>query len=253
MISVIVATYNRADTLGRTLDSLLGQTYADWECVLVDDGSTDSSSDVIARYSDPRIRVIRHPVNRGFNAARNTGLDNIRGEWFTFVDSDDELVPPALETVLRIAEKNDAGCVISNVRDSVTGEPRGFGASHDGFLTQEQSAALRGDHWGITRTSLLGDLRFNERLPGGETALWLLLYARTRRYYVDQALLIVGTSGDRMSTGKLSLRQKVDMYLEFGRDREYLTLLSKLDPPRYRRTVLRLWGARFLHPFVPRG
>jgi glycosyltransferase involved in cell wall biosynthesis len=253
VISVITATYNRAETLARALDSLLSQTYPDWECILIDDGSTDETRRVIARYTDSRIRVFHHPVNRGFNAARNTGLDNIGGEWFTFVDSDDELAPEALEVVLEIGESNDAGCVITNALNLETGELTGVGASHEGFLSQEESAALRGDYWGITRTSFLGELRFNERLPGGETALWTRLYARTRRYYIDQALLIVHTQGgDRMSTKNLSLRQKIDMYSVLSEEPEYLDLLREFDPPHYRRIVLRIWAARFLNPIVPR-
>jgi len=254
MISVVTATYNRADTLSRTLDSLLNQTYPDWECVLVDDGSTDRTSEVIARYTDPRIRVYSHPVNRGVNAAKNTGLDVIRGEWFTLVDSDDELVPEAFAVVLDVAQRTGAEVVISNGMNSTTGEFTGVGPSHEGFLTPQESAALRGDHWGINRTSLLGDLRFCEGLAWGDPTLWTRLYATTRRYYVDLGLLIVHTQAtDRVSQRRRSLREKIDIYTVLSKEPEYLHVLRRLNPPEYRRTVLRIWAARILGPIVSRG
>jgi glycosyltransferase involved in cell wall biosynthesis len=254
VISVVTATYNRAETLPRALNSLLNQTCPDWECILVDDGSTDGTSDVIARLADPRIRVYVHPVNRGVSAAKNTGLDNMRGEWFTLLDSDDELVPEALEIVLGVAKDTGATSVLANSVDSVTGEMAGIGPSHEGWLTPKESTALRGDHWGITKTDLLGDMRFNERLPGGETTLWTRLNRTVDRYYIHRALSIYHTEGADMVTKRhLSMRQKVDLFAVLGEESEYLKVLGELDPPQYRRTMLRIWAARILDPIVPRG
>ena len=247
-----MATHNRAGTLPRALDSLLSQTYRDWECILVDDGSTDRTSEIIARYDDPRIHVHVHPVNRGVTAAKNTGLDNIRGEWFTFLDSDDELMPEALETVLEVAERTGADSVLTNCLDVVTGEWTGIGPTHDGFLTPAEEGALRGEHWGLTKTSLLGDLRFNDRLPSVGRTLWLRMYHDARRYYIHQALRIYHREGtDMVTKRRLSLRRKVNQYLVLSEESEYLEILRKLDPPDFRRIMLRIWAARILNPFVP--
>jgi glycosyltransferase involved in cell wall biosynthesis len=253
LISVITTAYNRAQTLPRALDSLLAQTYQDWECLVVDDGSTDNTAQVIAGYRDPRILVYTHPANRGVTAAKNTGLDNIHGEWFTFLDSDDELVPDALSTVLETAERTGADSVIANCIDSVTGEWTGIGPSEDGFLTVAQEGAMRGDHWGLTRTSILGDLRFNERLRGEERTLWLRIYHDARRYYVHRALRIYHHEGSDMVTkSPFTLRQKIDQFLVLSEETEYLSLLRTMDPPGYRRTMSRIWGARILNPIVAR-
>jgi paraquat-inducible protein B len=148
----------------------------------------------------------------------------------------------------------NADAVLTNGRNSVTGEMTGIGPSHEGFLAPGESMALRGDHWGITKTSLLGDLRFCDRLPSGDSTLWVRLYANARRYYIHQAPWIYHTEGaDQVTKRRVSLRQKVNNYLVLGDECEYLEVLRKLSPVRYRRTVLRVWAARFLDPIVPRG
>lgn len=89
-ISVIVPVYNTEKYLDRCIQSILAQTYTDFELLLVDDGSTDSSGAICDKYAeqDSRVRVF-HKENGGVSSARNQGLDNAKGEWITFVDSDD--------------------------------------------------------------------------------------------------------------------------------------------------------------------
>lgn len=97
-ISIIVPVYKVEKYLHRCLDSILGQTFIDWECILVDDGSPDFSGAICDEYAakDSRIHVI-HKDNEGVSKARNVGLKNASGEWISFVDSDDSLYDNALE------------------------------------------------------------------------------------------------------------------------------------------------------------
>lgn len=97
-ISIIIPVYNAEDYLVRCLDSILSQDFNSYEVILVDDGSTDSSALICDRYSaaDSRFRTIHKP-NGGVSSARNAGLDMARGEYVMFVDSDDALLPFALE------------------------------------------------------------------------------------------------------------------------------------------------------------
>ena len=104
LVSVIIPTYNRAATIGRTIQSLQSQTYDNLDIIVVEDGSKDETLKLLDTISDKRLRVIRHEVNRGVTAAKNTGLNNIRGEWFTILDSDDEIVPNAIEMMMRIPQ-----------------------------------------------------------------------------------------------------------------------------------------------------
>jgi len=100
--SVVVTTFNRARIVGRCLDSCLSQDFADFELVVVDDGSSDDTVAALAAIGDDRLRVVRHERNRGINPARHTGVESSRGEWLVVVDSDDELLPGALARLREI-------------------------------------------------------------------------------------------------------------------------------------------------------
>ena len=112
--SIILPVYNRAPFVGRALESCLAQDFRDFEVIVVDDGSSDGSADVVKKYSDPRVRLISHPYNRGVCPARNTAADAAKGTWVLALDSDDELLPGALSVMYSRAVKVDAS--ISGLR-----------------------------------------------------------------------------------------------------------------------------------------
>ena len=101
MISVIVPVYNAEKYLHRCINSILAQTFVDIELLLIDDGSTDSSSVICDKYAkkDQRVRVF-HKENGGVSSARNLGLDNAQGEWIAFVDGDDWVKETYLSNLL---------------------------------------------------------------------------------------------------------------------------------------------------------
>ena len=88
--SIIIPVYNVEPYLRECLDSVLVQTFPDWECLCVDDGSIDDSGAILDEYAqkDPRFRVF-HKRNAGVSSARNLALDNVKGEWVVFLDGDD--------------------------------------------------------------------------------------------------------------------------------------------------------------------
>lgn len=96
-VSVILTVYNRASMVRAAIDSLLAQTFTDFEIVVVDDGSTDDSVEVIKSIGDPRIRLIAHGQNRGTPTARNSGLEAAQGEYVAWLDSDDLARPRRFE------------------------------------------------------------------------------------------------------------------------------------------------------------
>lgn len=108
MLSIIIPVYNTEKYLEKCVDSVLTQTYTDFEIILVDDGSKDKSSIICDKYSskDARVRVV-HKTNGGVSSARNTGLDICRGEYVMFVDSDDWLDPDFCEKLMSKAEGAD--------------------------------------------------------------------------------------------------------------------------------------------------
>ena len=95
-VSVVIPAYNRAATIGAAIESVLRQTWEDFELVVVDDGSTDGTLEAARRIADPRLRVIAAPHNMGAAGARNLGVAEARGTWIAFQDSDDEWLPEKL-------------------------------------------------------------------------------------------------------------------------------------------------------------
>lgn len=103
-VSIIIPVYNREVYVAGAIRSLLAQTWQDFEIIVVDDGSTDCSAAVVEGFCDPRIRLIRHERNRGISAARNTGLDHVRGRYTAWLDSDDIALPNRLAEQLHCLE-----------------------------------------------------------------------------------------------------------------------------------------------------
>lgn len=111
-VSIIICNYNYAQYIGDALESVLCQTLQNWECIIIDDGSTDDSLSVINKYlkKDKRFKLIQND-HGGTARARNAGLDIARGEYIAFLDSDDCYTEYALEMLLHIARSTDADMV----------------------------------------------------------------------------------------------------------------------------------------------
>jgi glycosyltransferase involved in cell wall biosynthesis len=117
LVSIIIPTFNRAYLIGETLDSILAQTYENWECIIVDDGSTDNTNEIVAGYlkNDSRFQYHHRPKNRrkGANTCRNYGLEISTGEFVNWFDSDDIMLKDKLQTqydALKNSEFNFSVC-----------------------------------------------------------------------------------------------------------------------------------------------
>lgn len=105
-VSVIVPTYNRAHMLTEAIDSILGQTFGDFELIVVDDFSLDNTEDAIKSYADKRIRCFKNQSNRIIAANRNYGISKAQGEYIAFCDDDDLWYPEKLEKCLEVFEQD---------------------------------------------------------------------------------------------------------------------------------------------------
>jgi glycosyltransferase involved in cell wall biosynthesis len=199
LISIIVPAYNAEPFLGATLDSVLAQSHREWECIVVDDGSTDETLAVAERYAaaDGRIRVLHHD-NAGVSAARNVGFraSNTAADYCTFMDSDDVWLPGALETLL----------------DRAQSDPAALGAHGLAEFIDEFGQPLRPGEYserGRRRIRLVGH-RLVEIPPSSPT---------------DFSVLILGTSV--FPPGLILVRR--DAYLSAGRFDETLTAGEEWD------------------------
>lgn len=110
LISIIIPTYNRAHLITQTLDSILAQTYTNWECIIVDDGSTDNTEEIVKTYcaKDTRFQFFKRPMHlpKGPNACRNYGFELSQGDYIKWFDSDDLLREDALKKIIEIPLSN---------------------------------------------------------------------------------------------------------------------------------------------------
>ena len=124
MISIIIPTFNRGDIIEKTLESIKSQTYKNWECIIVDDHSTDNTQEVVEKYTvaDSRFKYMVNERKKGAQGARNTGLYHTSAEWVFFFDSDNQLHPDCLSVLTSsIMEDVDVVQCYSRVLDVDTG------------------------------------------------------------------------------------------------------------------------------------
>ncbi|WP_312351001.1 glycosyltransferase family 2 protein [Empedobacter sp.] len=120
LVSIIIPIYNRADLIGETLDSIIDQTYQNWECIVVDDGSTDYTSEILSHYTQKDSRISYHhrpkQYKPGGNGARNYGFDLSKGEYINWFDSDDVMLETFIaDKVINIGNKDFIICSHSTV------------------------------------------------------------------------------------------------------------------------------------------
>lgn len=115
-LTVVVPVYNVEDYIEETLDSLLSQSFTNWEAIIVDDGSTDGSSQIVSEYAgiDSRFRVIRQD-NAGLGAARNTGIRAATGKYLTFLDSDDVIPPNGYQAAVSLLKKSKSDFAVGAI------------------------------------------------------------------------------------------------------------------------------------------
>lgn len=182
MISVIMLTYNRESFVSRAIESILAQTYRDFEFIVVDNGSTDRSGQIADEYAkkDNRIRVI-HRERGNIGSGRNTGLDAAQGEYITFIDDDDWAEPDFLGFLLNLAEENQADVAICGAADKVFDEKRVMNAEEALVVLMWRKRYNMAFPTKLFRRGLMGDLRFPEEGTYDDIALMYRLLAEAKR------------------------------------------------------------------------
>ena len=124
LVSIIIPTYNRVHLIGETLDSIIAQTYQNWECIVVDDGSTDGTDELMAAYvgQDSRFQYHHRPEERlsGGNAARNYGFEMSKGEYINWFDSDDLMHSEKLEKQVKTLHNSFIIASLSSILSNIS-------------------------------------------------------------------------------------------------------------------------------------
>lgn len=235
-VSVIIPSYNRAHLIGRAVQSVLNQTYKDFEIIVVDDASTDNTEKVVKSFSDERIRYAWHKENRGGAAARNTGIKIAQGDYIAFLDSDDIWLPEKLEKQIQVFK--DASLKVGVVYTGfwrIEGDKKTYIPSSK--ITQKQGdiyqSLLKRNFIGtptamVRKECLLRAGMFDEYLPRlQDWELWIRISKRYHFKCINEPLVISYYQPASISNNQSALIRARELILkkhfeDLKKDRELL-------------------------------
>ncbi len=206
LITVVIPSYNRKTILGRTLDSVLNQTYSNLEVIIVDDNSDDGTYELFSSHEDKRVKVVKHQINKGGASARNTGIRMAKGEFIAFLDSDDEWVKDKVEKQLKHFEKvgDDNTILFAQIAiDKIEGAK--LLPKNNNFNKQEHISEYLFLKNGLISTDLLfmktklaKEIMFTEKLMRHQDYDFVLhAFSKEKKFeYLHEALAVWHTLGD---------------------------------------------------------
>jgi len=227
-------TYNRGYIISRAITSVLAQTFPDFELIIIDDGSTDDTKEVVSRFDDNRIKYIRHEKNRGYCVALNTGVKASRGEYIAFLDSDDEYLPSKIDEQLAVFKQadSDVGAVYSETID-VNGDKRKY--LHDKLALEGDIYKYVLNFYPIYLQALIVRREFIDRVGmfdegftnAGDFDFCIRLSKITKFKYVKNPLVVRYVMSDSMSVSNPAVIKGLECILskhvdEIRKDRRIL-------------------------------
>ncbi len=184
-------SYNTASFIAESINSVIAQTYADWELIIVDDASTDNTDEVVASCLSSRIRYLKNDRNRGAAYSRNRALREAKGKWIAFLDSDDLWAPDKLEKQIAFMEKNGYAFSYTRYEEmDENGTPTGTIVSGPKRITK---TGMYNYCWPGCLTvmydrEVVGDIQIAEIQKNNDYAMWLKICRKADCYLLDENL-----------------------------------------------------------------
>ena len=253
LVSIITASYNYEDYIKDTIESVINQTYENWELIIVDDGSTDNSVEVIKSYceQDNRIKLYQHEngLNRGLPETLKLGISKANGEWISFLESDDKYMPEYLEEKIKVIENNPETEFIYSDFESFEGKGVDKTDFHKYFRRKYRKSDLSLDllkqNWICTfsivmlRKELIDGCDFNTPIPALlDWWLWVQISQKTKFYYLDKKLTMWRIHSDsyinRIEYDKMDISYKgmTKFYFKSNIKAQILIFLKRLKKLR---------------------
>lgn len=234
-VSIVIPTYNRAGIIRDAVNSVLRQSYSDFELIVVDDCSKDDTLAVLETVKDPRLKVVRHEKNGGASAARNTGVRAAQGTWIAFQDSDDEWLPTKLERQMARLTEPGTRHVASYTAMIILGTPRDEGArkrTQVRYFPGDDFSPLDGDIYEtqlktnlvstqtlVVRRDLMNELGGFDlsATPLEDWDCAIRIASRGTIAFVDEPLVIQRFSPDSITRGRLNHVRARELIVEKNR------------------------------------
>lgn len=191
LVSIIMPSYNTAKFISETIESVLAQTYTNWELIIVDDCSTDDTDAAVVKYRDERIRYLKNEKNSGAAVSRNYALREAKGRWVAFLDSDDLWMPEKLEKQIVFMEKNGYAFSYTNYFEiDERSQPMGVHVTGPMHITK---AGMYAYCWPGCLTvmydaNVVGQVQIADIKKNNDYAMWLQVIEKADCYLLDETL-----------------------------------------------------------------
>jgi len=225
-LSVIIPVYNTSKYLEKCVNSVISQTYLELEIILVNDCSTDNSGEICDEFAkkDSRIKVVYRAVNGGDGATRNTGLDNASGDYITFLDSDDWIIPSTYKTLIEVLEKHDFDIIQGKLiidfdnyllKSKDANSVRSFNKEETltSLLEMREMTAFLWDK--IYKKECFESARFNNIRVGCDTEMIFLLFCKYDKIgFMDTSFWHYIQRSDSLTTDKKPSREIAEFSID---------------------------------------
>ena len=191
LVSIIMPSYNTASYIAESIQSVIDQTYKDWELIIVDDFSTDKTDEVVKQFSDERIKYLKNEKNSGAAVSRNTALIEAKGKWIAFLDSDDLWMPDKLEKQIAFMEKNGYRFSYTQYEEmNAEGQRTGVTVSGPKKITKN---GMFNFCWPGCLTVMydrdyIGDIQIADIKKNNDYAMWLKVCRKADCHLLDEVL-----------------------------------------------------------------
>ena len=214
LVSVIVPVYNAGKWIEDTILSVRSQTYRDWELILVDDGSTDNSMEIMRQCADDRVRIIDDGSNRGAAYARNMGVKEAKGRYICYIDADDLWSPDKLEKQLAFIEENNAAFTFTGYEfadasgvgvQKIVRVPKTIGYKQALKNTTIFTSTVMFDMDKLSKEDIM-----MPQVPSEDTATWWKVLKKVGRAYgLDEQLTLYRRGTGTLSSNKMTAIQRI--------------------------------------------
>ena len=209
LVSIVMPSYNTGQYISDSIESVLKQTYTNWELLIVDDCSTDDTDDVLVPYlQDRRIKYIKNKINSGAAISRNRALREAKGKWIAFLDSDDIWVAEKLEKQIRFMEKNEYAFTFTDYRICLNGSWLPYVCTGPNHITKKKMY----DYCYFSTITVMYDrekvglIQIANLRKNNDYAMWLKVIEKSDAYRLSECLsFYIKHDGSVSSGSKLKL------------------------------------------------
>ena len=203
LVSIIMPSYNAGKYIEASINSVLNQTYKDWELIIIDDCSSDNTLEVIKTFTDSRIRLLQNERNSGAAISRNYGLREAKGKWIAFLDADDTWKEEKLATQIKCMEENNWAFSFHDYRICINGELLPYVCTAPNKVNRRKmyDYCYFSTNTVMYDRDIVGLIQIADLKKNNDYAMWLQAIERADAFRIPRCMAYYNKHGDSISSG----------------------------------------------------